>query len=67
MMKVFDLVVGSAICLFGLLIGYLFLSSLDPHNLAISKKLVIGVVVPGAIILIGLKRVFKKRSPAPPG
>jgi hypothetical protein len=67
MMKAFHLVLGSAICLFGVLIGYLFLRSLDPNNLALSKKLAIGVVVPGAIILIGLKRIFKKRIPAPPG
>jgi hypothetical protein len=67
MMKVFDLVLGSAICLFGVLIGYIFLRSLDPNNLVISKKLVIGVVVPGAIVLIGLKRIFKKRGPASPG
>ena len=64
-MKVFDLVLGSAISLFGVLVGYLLLKSLDLSNLVINRKLVIGVVVPSAIILIGLKRIFKKRIPAP--
>lgn len=61
MMKAFDLVLGSAICLFGVLVGFLLLKSLDLNNLVLSRKLVIGVVVTGAIILIGLKRIFKKR------
>ena len=65
MMKVFDLVLGSAICLFGVLVGYLILKGFDLNNLVINRKLVIGVVVPFAIILIGLKRIFKKRIPAP--
>ena len=66
-MKGFDLVLGSAICLFGVLIGYVFLKTLDLNNLVVSRKLVIGGVVTGAIILIGLKRIFKKRAAAPRG
>jgi hypothetical protein len=65
-MKVFDFVLGSAVCLFGVLIGVLFLKSLDFDHLAINRKLVIGVVVPVALVGIGVRRIFKRRGgPAP--
>lgn len=49
-MKAFDLVLGSAMCLFG-----------------VFRKLVIAVVAPVAIIVYGLRRIFKMRPAAPRG
>jgi hypothetical protein len=60
-MKVFDVVLGTAVCLFGVLIGYLFLKSVDLDHLVINRKLLIGVVVPCVIVGGGLQRIFKKR------
>ena len=66
MKKAFDLVLGSVVCLFGLVLGYFFLKTIDFGNLVINRKLVLSFVVPGAIVLVGLQRIFKRRAPAPP-
>ncbi len=65
MHKAFDLVLGLVVILFGVGIGYLFLKSVDFNNLVINRKLVIGVVVPVAIVGMGLKRIFTPRGRPP--
>jgi hypothetical protein len=61
--KLFDLVLGTVVCLFGVGIGALFLKTLDVNPLVIDRKLAILVLVPCALVGIGLKRIFKKRGP----
>ena len=65
MKKAFDLVLGSGVCLFGLVLGWFFLKTIDFGNLVLNRKLVLSVVVPATIVLVGLKRIFTRRAPAP--
>ena len=65
MKKAFDLVLGSVVCLFGLVLGWVFLKTIDFGNLVLNRKLVLSVVVPATIVLVGLKRIFTRRAPAP--
>ena len=64
-MKLFDLVLGSAVCLFGVFIGWIIFKQMNVDSIAFNRKTVIAVVVPLFIIGVGIKRIFKKRGAAP--
>jgi hypothetical protein len=62
--KVFDLALGTVVILFGVMIGWFWWKTLDPDNLVINRKFVIGAVVTGAILVTGVRRILKKRPPS---
>jgi hypothetical protein len=57
--KVFDLALGTVVILFGVMIGWFWWKTLDPDNLVINRKFVIGAVVTGAILVTGVRRILK--------
>jgi hypothetical protein len=65
MKLLFNLVLGIAMLLFGILVAFLFLKDVDFHNLVFDKKLVLRLVIPAAIMLVGIERMFKSRKRPP--
>jgi len=63
-MKVFDVVLGTAIFLFGVLVGFLVLKTLDINHLVIDRTFVFMVMTPCVIVGVGVQRIFKKRPAA---